>query len=252
MTERKFEHGYLWDGDCLEVMDLLLCMNFAESVDLILADLPYGTTQNKWDSIIDLSELWMRYWQLLKPNGAIVLTAQSPFDKILGASMIEYYKYEWIWKKTYHTGHLNSKKMPLKNHENVLVFYKKLPTYNPQMTKGEPYTSKVPEDAKTSSNYGKQSAYEINNTGERYPRSVLTFDKAKGKYHPTQKPVALFEYMIKTYTNPGEWVLDNVMGSGTTAIACENTGRNWLGIEREQKYIDIIIERLQEQGVTHE
>jgi site-specific DNA-methyltransferase (adenine-specific) len=213
---------------------------------MILADLPYGTTQNKWDSVLPLDKIWELYEQLIKDKGAIVLTAQTPFDKVLGASNLGLLRYEWIWKKTYHTGHLNAKRMPLKNHENILVFYKHLPTYNPQFTEGEPYKTVVPDDAKTSSNYGKQSGYTIDNKGIRYPRSVVTFDKAKGTFHPTQKPVEMFRYFIRTYTNEREIVLDNVIGSGTTALACELEGRKWIGIEKKEEYIKITNERLSE------
>lgn len=238
----KYTNGVLIHGDCLEVMEELIKAEI--KVDMILADLPYGTTQNKWDSVIPLDKLWDLYKGIIKEDGAIVLTAQTPFDKVLGASNLEMLKYEWIWKKTYHTGHLNAKKMPLKNHENILVFYKKLPTYNPQFEEGEPYKTKVPDNAKTSSNYGKQSGYTIDNKGIRYPRSVITFDKAKGRYHPTQKPVKLFRYLIRTYTNEGDVVLDNVCGSGTTALASTYEGRKWIAIEKEEKYVNITKERL--------
>lgn len=225
-------------GDCLEeMMDIE-----PKSIDMILCDLPYGTTQNKWDSIIPLKEMWQDYLRIIKNNGAIVLTAQTPFDKILGASNIKYLKYEWIWAKTHGTGHLNAKKMPMKNHENILVFYKKLPTYNPQMTKGKPYNVVY---STHSSNYGKQkdNIRKINK-GERYPLSIQHFKYDKDKIHPTQKPVELFEYLIKTYTNKGDLVLDNCAGSGTTGVACKNLNRNYILIEKEQKYIDIIKNRL--------
>jgi site-specific DNA-methyltransferase (adenine-specific) len=237
----KTKSGILFHGDCIDVMTQLSMMT--GRVDMILADLPYGTTQNKWDSIIPLDKLWNRYTALIKQRGAIVLTAQTPFDKILGASNIELLKYEWIWHKTQATGHLNARKMPMKNHENVLVFYAKLPTYNPQLTAGEPYGGLV-RARSASSNYGQQRDIVTENDGFRYPLSIQTFKRDKEKLHPTQKPLALFEYMIKTYTNPGDVVLDNVMGSGTTAIACEKLGRKWIGIEQEEKYINIIIERL--------
>jgi len=239
----KTKLGVLVHDDCFNTFETLIKEKV--KVDLILADLPYGTTQNNWDSVLPLDLLWKNYWQLCKERTPVVLTAQYPFDKTLGASQIEYLKYEWIWKKNYATGHLNSKSMPMKNHENILVFYKKPPTYNPQFTEGEPYKSVVGADAKTSSNYGVQGAYVIDNPGIRYPRTVLDFDKARGSFHPTQKPLALFEYMIKTYTNPNDVVLDNVLGSGTTAVACERLGRKWIGIEKEAKYIEVIIKRLE-------
>lgn len=227
-------------GDCLEVMKGIE----DKSVDMILCDLPYGTTQNKWDSIIPLEELWEHYNRVIKDNGAIVLTAQTPFDKVLGCSNLKMLKYEWIWQKTEATGFLNAKKMPLKNHENILVFYKKLPTYNPQMTKGKPYSYK--KEGISSENYGNSKGTEqIVNDGERYPLTVQVFKKDKG-LHPTQKPVALFEYLIKTYTNEGDTVLDNCIGSGTTAVACINTKRNFIGIELEERYYNIANKRIEE------
>ena len=178
---------------------------------------------------------------MIKDNGAIVLTAQTPFDKVLGASNIENLKYEWIWVKSSGTGHLNAKKMPLKNHENILVFYKKLPTYNPQMTKGTPYTQK---SGRASSNYNPQERVTTVNEGYRYPLTVQKFKSEKG-LHPTQKPVELFEYLIKTYTNEGETVMDNCMGSGTTAIACMNTNRNFIGFELDKKYFELANDRIE-------
>ena len=225
-------------GDCLEVMRGIE----DKSVDMILCDLPYGTTRNKWDSIIPLDALWEQYNRVIKDNGAIVLTAQTPFDKVLGASNLKMLKYEWVWKKTQGTGHLNAKKMPMKNHENILVFYKKLPTYNPQMTPGTPYSQK---SGKASGNYGAQVRVVTENSGERYPLTVQLFKSDKG-LHPTQKPVALFEYLIRTYTNPGEIVLDNCLGSGTTAVAAINTDRQFIGIEREPDYVEIANNRIAE------
>ncbi|NBL00775.1 MAG: site-specific DNA-methyltransferase [Erysipelotrichia bacterium] len=219
-----------------------------KSVDMILCDLPYGTTKNKWDSIIPLNELWTHYSRVIKDNGAIILTAQTPFDKVLGVSNLKMLKYEWIWEKTSATGHLNAKKMPMKAHENILVFYKKTPTYNPQKTTGHERkvsTAKHKRNSKNSSNYGESSATTYDST-ERYPRSVQIFstDKQKSSFHPTQKPVALFEYLIKTYTNEGDLVLDNCMGSGTTAIACINTNRNYIGFELDSGYYNLTNERI--------
>ena len=219
-----------------------------KSIDMILCDLPYGTTKNKWDSIIDLGELWNHYNRIIKDNGAIILTAQTPFDKVLGVSNLKMLKYEWIWEKTSATGHLNAKKMPMKAHENILVFYKKPPTYNPQKTTGHERkvsTAKHKRNSKNSSNYGESSATTYDST-ERYPRSVQLFstDKQKSSLHPTQKPVALFEYLIRTYTNEGDTVLDNCMGSGTTAIACMNTNRNYIGFELDKDYYELANERI--------
>lgn len=230
------------EGDCLELMKRIP----DGSIDMILADLPYGTTRNKWDSIIPLDALWTQYERIIKERGAIVLTAQTPFDKVLGASNLRLLRYEWIWEKNRGTGHLNVKRMPMKNHENVLVFYKKLPTYNPQMREGEAYVRiNCGKSALNKGNYGRTN--ESNSTinhGNRYPLSVVDFPVVERTVHPTQKPVALFEYLIRTYSNEGELVLDNVIGSGTTAVAAINTGRNFIGIEREPEYVEIARERV--------
>ena len=195
------ELNKIYNEDCLEGMKRIP----DKSIDMILADLPYGTTQNKWDSIIPLGPLWEQYKRIIKDNGAIVLTAQTPFDKVLGASNLNMLRYEWIWRKPIGTGHLNAKKMPLKNHENILIFYKKLPTYNPQMRKGEPYIRRAGNTVST--NYGNKTHTDIFSDGFRYPMTTLEFPRDKTKLHPTQKPVALFEYLIRTYTNEGERLL---------------------------------------------
>ena len=228
----------LFKGDCLEIMKDIP----DKGVDMILCDLPYGKTRNKWDSIISLDKLWEQYNRIIKDNGAIALFAQTPFDKVLGASNLKMLKYEWIWEKEQGTGFLNAKKMPLKNHENILIFYKKPPIYNPQMEKGKPYTL---ERNTFTVNYGKQvDMVRTENTGERYPLTILKFKRDKEKLHPTQKPVALLEYLIKTYTNEGEIVLDNCMGSGSTGVACLNTNRKFMGIEKDDKYFDIACNRI--------
>lgn len=172
-----------------------------------------------------------------------MLTAQTPFDKVLGCSNLKMLKYEWIWQKNRGAGHLNAKKVPLKNHENVLVFYKKPPTYNPQMRAGEPYKR---DNNNGSSNYGKQGWVTVTNNGTRYPLTVTEFSVVEKTVHPTQKPVALFEYLIHTYTNEGETVLDNCIGSGTTAVVCVNTNRNFIGIEQEQEYCEIANKRIED------
>ena len=240
----KVNNIYL--GDCLEVMPDIK----DKSIDMILCDLPYGTTRCKWDSVINLEKLWQQYCRIIKDNGAIVLFAQTPFDKVLGASNLEMLRYEWIWEKTQATGHLNAKKMPLKAHENILVFYKKLPVYNPQKTDGHPPVNTYTKYIATQNNteiYGDLSK-EISGGGntERYPRSIQMFssDKQKEHLHPTQKPVKLLEYLIKTYTNEDDLVLDNCIGSGSTAVAAQNLNRNFIGIEKEQKYYEIALERL--------
>lgn len=233
----------LMHGDCLELMKLIP----DSSVDMVLCDLPYGTTQNRWDCPIELLKLWPEYWRICKPNAAIVLTAQTPFDKVLGCSQLGNLKYEWVWEKTHPTGHLNAKRAPMKAHENILVFYKKQPIYNPIKTSGHKRKTATKRHDFTET-YGKQSFGELTyDSEERYPRSVLVFpsDKQTSKLHPTQKPVALMEYLIRTYTNEGMTILDNCMGSGTTGVACVNTGRNFIGIEMDEKYFHIAKDRIE-------
>lgn len=219
-----------------------------KSIDMILCDLPYGTTQNKWDIVVPLKPLWEQYKRVIKKNGAIVLFSQQPFTSTLILSNPDWFRYEWIWEKHQGTGFLNAKKMPLKIHENILVFYKNLPTYNPQWTWQEPYVTKR-EIGVPSTNYrdGKNNSVSISD-GRRYPVSIQKFKNDVG-LHPTQKPVALTEYLIKTYTNSGETVLDNCMGSGTTAIACLNTGRKYVGFEKNDDYYQMILERISEHVV---
>ncbi len=225
-------------GDCLEILPKFQDKCF----DMILCDLPYATTQNKWDSLIPLNQLWEQYERLIKDNGAIVLTAQTPFDKVLGSSNLPLLKYEWIWEKSKATGHLNAKKMPMKAHENILVFYKKMPTYNPQMRRGEPYKARGGK-TKTET-YGKHAAVRNDSDGLYYPRSVLQFASEMRPIHPTQKPLELFEYLIKTYTNENETVLDNCAGSGTTAVAAINTNRNYVCIEKDEAYFEMMSTRV--------
>lgn len=226
-------------GDCLERMKEIP----DDSVDMVLADPPYGTTQCKWDSIIDLTLMWEQLKRVIKPNGAIVLMGQTPFDKVLGSSNLKMLRYEWIWSKPQGTGHLNAKKMPLKSTENALVFYNTQPVYNPQMRTGfKPYTCK---SGNGSENYGDQVSVKTLNNGDRYPLNILEFKKDKGRQHPTQKPVALMEYLIKTYTNEGETVLDFAIGSGTTGVAAKNLSRNFIGIELDENYFKIAAERIE-------
>ena len=232
----------LMKGDCLELMKQIP----DGSVDMILCDLPYGTTQNKWDSVIPFDLLWAHYWRVLKPNGAVVLTAQTPFDKVLGCSQIAELKYEWVWRKEAGTGFLNANKAPLKDHENILVFYRKLPTYNPQSHGGRSYKGRVSSKNLSSSNYGETtncSSVVVEYVG-RKPKTVIEFSRDRPSVHPTQKPVALMEYLIRTYTNEGDTVLDNTMGSGTTGVACANTGRKFIGIEMDEKYFEIAKDRI--------
>lgn len=230
-------------GDCLERMKEI----HDGSVDLVLTDLPYQTTQNYWDYMIDLEEMWVQLNRICKPNTAKLMFAQTPFDKILGCSNLKELKYEWIWEKTTATGHLNAKKMPMKAHENILVFYKNLPTYNPQKTTGHKPANSYTKHQDDGSNYG-ETKVGISGGGQtdRYPRSVQVFktDKQKVSLHPTQKPVALLEYLIKTYSNENETVLDFTFGSGSTGVACLNTNRKFIGIEMDAKYYEIACERL--------
>jgi len=232
----KINEIYL--GDCLELIPKHV---EDKSIDMIFCDLPYGTTQNKWDSLIPLDKLWSEYNRVIKDNGAIVLFAQTPFDKVLGASNLKMLKYEWIWEKTQATGHLNAKKMPMKAHENILVFYKKLPTYNPQKTTGhKPMNSGVRRSSLKNENYNEINKVDLPFGGDtdRYPRTVLEFksDKQKNYLHPTQKPLDLIEYMIRTYTNEGDLILDNTCGSGTTGLGAKNLNRNYIMMEQEAKY----------------
>jgi len=234
-------------GDCLEVMKDIP----NQSIDMILCDLPYGTTNCKWDSIINLTLLWEQYNRIIKDNGCIALFAQTPFDKVLGNSNLKMLKYEWIWEKTQATGHLNAKKMPMKAHENILIFYKNTPTYNPIKTFGHKLkVSSAKHKEKTLTNqseiYNKSDNFSDYSSTERYPRSVLKFasDKQKVALHSTQKPLALCKYLIETYTNEGALILDNAMGSGTTCLAAKELNRNYIGIEKEEKYYDISKTRL--------
>jgi len=236
-----------YQGDCLVEMDKIE----DKSVDMILCDLPYGTTQCKWDSIIDIKKVWLQYERVIKTNGAIVLTAAQPFTSILVMSNIELFKYDWVWKKPKGTGHLNAKKQPMRDKEDILVFYKNQCTYNPQWTWGEPYTNlksgKVAKasTAEVSGRYMNGADYRNGSDGRRYPKQVQEFGVVeRGTLHPTQKPVELMEYLIKTYTNEGETVLDNCMGSGTTGVACKKTGRHFIGIEKDEKYFEIAVNRV--------
>lgn len=234
-------------GDCLDVMKHIP----DKSVDMILCDLPYGTTDCKWDTPIDLNLLWIQYKRILKEKGVILLTAQTPFDKVLGCSNLDLLRYEWIWEKTMATGGMNANKMPLKATENILVFYDKLPTYNPKMVKGKPYKRiRTKESIKgVYENNGLREEYLSINDGFRYPRNIIKISNPNHKsLHPTQKPLALFEYLIRTYSNEGDTVLDNCIGSGTTAIACINTERNFIGIELDEKYCEIARNRISKQS----
>ena len=230
-------------GDCLDVMATLPDKVF----DMVLCDLPYQiTARNEWDVIIPFEPLWEHYKRLIKGNGAICLTATEPFSSMLVMSNLAMFRYDLIWEKTQSTGFLNANRMPLRNHEQILIFYKALPTYNPQKTEGEPY-SRPQTDVGTNYNETAIKQYvTVNTTGERYPVSVLRIKKDGGeRVHPTQKPVALFEYLIRTYTNEGDLVLDNCIGSGTTAIAADRLGRRFYGCDISAEYVDLALKRLE-------
>lgn len=241
---RPIELNTIYNEDCLEGMKRIA----DKSVDMILADLPYQVTSCKWDTIIPFEPLWEQYERVIKNNGAIVLTGSQPFTIDLINSNRKIFKYEWIWEKTKGGSFVNANRMPMKRHENVLVFYKKPPTYNPQKTLAPEH---LIDKRKTINNsksvkdytYTGMKAIRKKDDGTRFPTSVIRVNSETG-LHPTQKPVALFEYLIKTYTNEGETVLDNCAGSFTTAVACDNTNRNWICIEKEEKYCNIGLTRI--------
>lgn len=219
-------------GDCLELLPSVA----SGSVDLILADLPYGTTRNRWDSVIPLAPLWREWWRVLKPNGAVVLTAQGAFTARLILSEERRFRYKWIYVKSKATSFLNAKKQPLRRHEDVCVFYRKPPTYNPQMTPGEPYDKGV-RKAQLTGSYGDFEAVHVRSEGLRYPTDVVYFKTAESEgevWHATQKPVELGRYLVRTYSNPGETVLDCCFGSGTFPLAALLEGRNFIGFERNE------------------
>lgn len=239
----KFRNKII-QGDCLEVMASMP----SKSVDMILCDLPYGTTRNKWDSTIDLDKLWKEYERVIKDDGAIVLTAVQIFASRLVMNRPDLFRYDLIWKKTIASGQLNVNHQPLRLHEHILVFYKKRPTYNEQLKNGKPYKidRKVTFEG---SSYNKQRDTSKVNNGFRHPTSVLEFSNPRIKNgHPTQKPVDLFEWLIKTYTNEGELVLDNAIGSGTTAVACVRNKRDYVGIDIDKKYCKMSRERLKKEN----
>jgi site-specific DNA-methyltransferase (adenine-specific) len=223
------------------------------SVDMILTDPPYGTTECMWDSIIPLEPMWEQLKRIIKPNGAIVMTASQPFTSALVMSNAKMFRYDLVWEKTMATGALNANRMPLRAHESILVFYGKLPTYNPQKTDGKPYRKIIKGEmvGRCYGGTGVADEFEQVNSGTRHPRSVFKISNPNHKaIHPTQKPVTLMEYLVKTYTNEGETVLDFTMGSGTTGVACVNTGRSFIGIEFDETYFNIAKNRVAGLGVT--
>lgn len=232
----------LWHGDCLELMKDIP----DKSIDCILCDLPYGTTRCKWDTIIPFEPLWEQYNRVVKDSGAIVLFGSEPFSSLLRTSNLENYKYDWYWDKIRGVGHLNAKKQPMKNVETISVFYKKQCLYNPQMRDRD--APRVSKNNNTQQVFGKSQDNFIGETlNKKYPITLLTYSKSSQedmKYHNSQKPVALLEYLIKTYTNEGETVLDNCMGSGTTGVACKNLNRKFIGIELDDTYYEIAKNRI--------
>lgn len=228
----------IYNCDCLEGMKDIV----DKSVDAIICDLPYGTTRNSWDKVIPFDVLWEQYNRVIKDNGAIVLFSQQPFTSALVMSNPSMFRYEWIWDKHKATGFLNANKMPLKVHENICVFYKKSPTYNPQYTKGRAYFRRYAGNSSNYNSYSQEGG--TDNKGTRNPIDIISFIAEMKPIHPTQKPIDLIRYLIKTYTNEGELVLDNCMGSGTTAIACIKEKRHFIGYELDKRYYDIACNRI--------
>lgn len=260
---RRFVNKVI-EGDCLKVMPGIP----DKSVDMVLCDLPYGTTQNKWDSVIDLGELWSQYMRIIKDNGAVVLTAQGLFTAKLILSNEDWFRYKIVWIKSKPTNFLNARRQPLRKHEDVCVFYKRQPTYNPQMTAGASYDKGIRKNQRTGS-YGDFRPRRVRSDGLRYPNDVLfmedggaaedflyvkTAESEGSVYHPTQKPVELGRYLIRTFSDPGDIILDNACGSGSFLVAAAEEGRRYIGIEKNQNavlhkvkavdYIQICAERL--------
>ena len=251
--KNNIQKNCIYNGDCLELMPLIS----EKSIDMILCDLPYGTTACKWDLIIPFDKLWEQYERIIKPNGAIVLFGQEPFSSYLRISNIKLYRYDWIWDKVSTTNFANANKMPLSCNECISVFYKSLPTYNPIMSEAKldrirPISNPKENNSETNKQAsGKTRMYSENyDNTKRFPRKIIELSckiaecNSLNRIHPTQKPIELMEYLIKTYTNEGDLVLDNCAGSGTTGVACKNLNRNFILIEKEPEYIDIINKRL--------
>lgn len=239
------EYNQIYNGDCLEVMEKI----DDQTIDMILCDLPYGCTHNKWDSAIDYTLLWKQYERIIKDNGAIVLFGQGLFTHKLAISNEKLFRYNLVYKKKTTTGFLNANRMPLCQHEDILVFYKKLPTYNPQFIDGKPYT-RYGSKNRLSSNYGYfNPEYDTRNNGKRYPKSIIEGNNCgfeKNKHHPTEKPLDILQYLIRTYTNPNEIVLDNCCGGGNTLVASINENRQFIGIEKEVDYYNTAKMRVNE------
>jgi|TARA_R110000868_G_scaffold343065_1_gene604034 site-specific DNA-methyltransferase (adenine-specific) len=227
-------------GNCMDILQEIP----DNSVDMVCVDLPYGTTACKWDSILPLDELWKEYNRICKENGAMVLTAAQPFTTVLAHSNLKNFRYSLVWEKPNGTNPFQASIMPMKKHEDILVFYRKAPTYNPQMEKGKPYKWNSNRSGGEAGSITQNKETPIDNTGTRYPSSVLRFKQERG-LHPTQKPVDLMEWLIRSYTNEGEVVLDNTMGSGTTGVACRNCGRSFIGIEMNDEYFNMAKDRIE-------
>ena len=234
----------LYHGDCLDVMPTIP----DNSIDMILVDPPFGTTQNKWDTVIDLPAMWKECKRIIKPNRAIVFFAMQPFTSVLVCSNLPMFKYDWAWRKPKGTGHLNAKKMPMRDKEDILIFSQGTPLYHPQMSKGESYKAKAGKQSTTES-YGHYGDFRNDNQGTRYPKQILEFGVVEGAtLHPTQKPLPLLRYLIRTYSNEGDTILDFCFGSCSTGVACLEERRNFIGIEKdtERGYFEIATNRMRE------
>ena len=232
MLQKKDIENQLFEGDCLN----LLSSFPSQCIDFILCDLPYGTTQNKWDSVIDLPSLWEAYRRIIKPNGVIALTSQGAFTAKLILSNEEWFKYKLVWEKSKPTNFLNAKKQPLRKHEDICIFYANQPTYHPQMSEGAAYNKGIRKN-QSSGSYGEFQPTIVQSKGERYPTDVIYFKTAESEgpvWHSTQKPVALAQYLIRTFTNPGDIVLDNAFGSGSFLVGAKLEGRLFCGMEKNE------------------
>lgn len=241
----------LYNDDCLKIMDKLI--KEGVKVDAIITDPPYGTTACKWDSVIDFGEMWLRLNKLIKPNGAIVLFGSEPFSSALRMSNIKNYKYDWVWEKEQGTGFSRSKKQPLRKHENISVFYNKQPYYNSvgdKLEKPKKVKRRANSNNRSDSDSLANSEKRVSVYTHKTKHTLLRFKRDKGKVHPTQKPVALMEYLIKTYTNEGETVIDFTMGSGSTGVACRNLKRSFIGIELDKEYFKIAEERIENTNIN--
>lgn len=249
MINLKLDPPTLRQGDCLDLFKGIS----DGSIDMVMTDPPYGTTACKWDAVVPFEPMWKELERVVKPNGAIVMTAIQPFTSALIMSNIGRFKYCWVWEKQQGTNPLHAKKQPLKSHEDVCVWYKKAPSYTPQMMKGTPYRGFATKAGATNGEVvGGKSQHRDNPTGERYPKTVQRFSTGRIRGgHPTQKPVALMEYLIKTYTHEGEVVLDFAMGSGTTGVAAKQTRRNFIGFELDEDYFRIATKRISSPLTTH-